>query len=355
MDQTQGLDFVPLSTRIPTQPLASNLFVLALKLGASFHVYSMNFSQEVEDDSRKLRRKLVASAQQESEDLCGRFAVRGIKPVSEISVSTSQLMIFETVLYYLDRGLGADCIHRRPNSVQMPKNTPRELGLKQSPSGPDFFNRGLTLKDAEVWRRSIVWKGCVIDLPTQNPDPVIHADQASTNSTLRGRLQQKGDKSKKAADRDRHGHMATYGDIRCYRNQIQVWCVCATAELRSRISEFVNPLRDEFAVMGVEVTPPKIITYVPESFELDFEAAKGSQMAIVIISNKLDIGYEQYIKKTASTVWIVPCKIVKFPIPRDHTNSIIAKIALEIQEKIGGQPRLMQPIQAFSNHATVVA
>lgn len=138
--------------------------------------------------------------------------------------------------------------------------------------------------------------------------------------------------------------------------QLSNWAFMATERDREHADGIVEALHQKLQEIGVTVSQAKKIKYDTNKFASEVRklTSQGGLQIVVVLLPRIKKHDYQMIKNTTTTTFVVPTQVVTVPINEKRFHSIIEKVALQIQAKIGAQLWTVQPTPAFGRYLMVV-
>ena len=134
------------------------------------------------------------------------------------------------------------------------------------------------------------------------------------------------------------------------------WVIMATDRDQRNADQFAKALHHKLMEIGINVTDAEMLPYDPRTFDSTVQKMTrqgGLQIVVILLPKNKKKDYER-IKKTTTTIAVVPTQVVMVPINEKRFNSIIEKVALQIQAKVGAQLWTVRPSAAFGRYLMVI-
>ena len=138
---------------------------------------------------------------------------------------------------------------------------------------------------------------------------------------------------------------------------LQNWVVMRTERDTRNAQEFVTAMHRKLGEMRITNTDPAMVNYEPRTFAATLQRMMDNQekpqIVVILLPKDRKRDYEM-IKRTTTTAAVVVTQVVMVPINEKRFQSIVEKVALQIQAKIGAQLWTVRPSLAFGKYLMVV-
>ena len=134
------------------------------------------------------------------------------------------------------------------------------------------------------------------------------------------------------------------------------WVIMATDRDQRNADQFAKALHHKLMEIGINVTDAEMLAYDTRTFDSTVQKLTrqgGLQIVVILLPKNKKRDYER-IKLTTTTTAVVPTQVVMVPINEKRFNSIIEKVALQIQAKVGAQLWTVRPSAAFGKFLMVI-
>lgn len=137
---------------------------------------------------------------------------------------------------------------------------------------------------------------------------------------------------------------------------LQNWVIMATERDQSNAGQFTAAIQQKLGEMRVNFAEPSRQVYDSRTFKSAIQritSDKSLQIVVILLPRSMRKDYAG-IKEVTTTRAVVPTQVVVLPINTKRFMSIIEKVALQIQAKVGAQLWTVRPTTAFGKYLMVV-
>lgn len=135
------------------------------------------------------------------------------------------------------------------------------------------------------------------------------------------------------------------------------WVVFASERDWREAEPVAKSIYEKLSALNAVQSQPTMLPYDSRSFAqtLEAQARKGQmQVAVCLLSKRYHQRDYERIKTLTTTTVTVPTQVVMLPLNPKRMNSILDKVALQIQAKVGAQLWAVRPSQVFGKYLMVV-
>ena len=143
-----------------------------------------------------------------------------------------------------------------------------------------------------------------------------------------------------------NGQFQTRGDLN-RPVSLRNWCIMRVEKDNANARQFASELHRKLSSIHVENSEPQMIPYDKPSFPSTLQRIlerDPPQIIVILLPDSRRKDYEA-IKKLTTTTAAIVTQVVMMPINKQRFNSIIEKVALQIQAKIGAEVWIMNSLQ----------